>query len=164
MRLHVDEATGAAIVHDPHRQVLSAAVSVSHPAFALLDDSDRAVRVSRFGRLIAQLAQSGTCAALQVLEATIPDPAHGQLQWWEAHGRNDGGWAARQYETLLDQVRLDSSTHRTTISLALDLRAAAPGCQSCRRRHTGGGRGAPRGHGLPQPMPSATAGFARGAG
>jgi hypothetical protein len=125
MRLHVDEASGAAMVHDPHRQSLSAVLSVSHPAFALLDDSDRALRVSRFGRVIAQLAQSGTCAALQVLEATIPDPARGQLQWWETHGRDEGGWAARQYETLLEQVRLDSSTHRTTISLSLDLRGAA---------------------------------------
>ncbi len=125
MRLHVDETTGAAMIHDPHRQTLVAALSVTHPAFALLDDGDRAVRVSRFGRVIAQLAQSGTCAALQVLEATIPDPARGQTQWWEANGRHDGRWAATQYEALLDQVRLDSSTHRTTISLALDLKAAA---------------------------------------
>jgi hypothetical protein len=125
MRLHVDEVSGAAMIHDPHRQTLAAVLSVSHPAFALLDDSDRALRVSRFGRVISQLAQSGTCAALQVLEATIPDPARGQTQWWETRGRNDGGWAAAQYEALLDQVRLDSSTHRTTISLSVDLRAAA---------------------------------------
>src|SRR5580658_9556964 len=125
MRLHVDEASGAAMIHDPHRQTLAAVLSVSHPAFALLDDSDRALRVSRFGRVIAQLAQSGTCAALQVLEATIPDPARGQLQWWENNGHDDGGWAATQYGALLDQVRLDSSTHRTTVSLSLDLRVAA---------------------------------------
>ena len=125
MRLHVDQASGAVMIHDPHRQTLCAVLSVSHPAFALLDDSDRSLRVSRWGRVIAQLAHSGTCAALQVLEATIPDPARSQSEWWETHGSNDGGWAATQYQALLDQVRLDSSTHRTTISLSLDLRAAA---------------------------------------
>ena len=125
MRLHVDQASGAVLIHDPHRQTLCAVLSVSHPAFALLDDPDRSLRVSRWGRVIAQLADSGTCAALQVLEATIPDPARSQSDWWETHGRNDGEWAATQYQALLDQVRLDSSTHRTTVSLSLDLRAAA---------------------------------------
>ena len=125
MRLHVDESSGAAMVHDPHRHTLSAVLSVSHPAFALLDDTDRSLRVNRWGRVIAQLAQSGTCAALQVLEATIPDPARSQSDWWERNGHNDGEWAASQYEELLSQVRLDSFTHRTTISLSIDLRAAA---------------------------------------
>lgn len=125
MRLHIDEATGAAMIHDPHRRTLSAVLSASHPAFALLDDSDRTLRVSRWGRVLAQLAQSGTCAAVQVTEATIPDPARGQHEWWQTHGVHDDSWADRQYRQLLDQVRLDSSTHRTTISLSLDLHGAA---------------------------------------
>jgi hypothetical protein len=125
MRLHIDESSGAAMIHDPHRQTLTAVLLVSHPAFALLDDPDRALRVGRWGRVIAQLAQSGTCAALQVVEATIPDPARSQTDWWKKNGHDDGGWAATQYGALLDQVRLDSSTHRTTVSLSLDLRASA---------------------------------------
>jgi hypothetical protein len=125
MRLYVDEGSGAAMVHDPHRETLVAVLSVSHPAFALLDDPDRSLRVSRWGRVIAQLAQSGTCAVVQVLEATVPDPARSQGDWWETHGIRDGGWAATQYEGLLQQVRLDASTHRTTISLSLDLGATA---------------------------------------
>ena len=124
LRLHIDEATGAAMIHDPHRQTLTAVVPVSHPAFALLDDADRAGRVGRWGRVLAGLASSGTCAAVQVLESTVPDPARGQHEWWESHGRQDGGWADSQYQALLDQVCLDSSTHRTTISLSLDMRAA----------------------------------------
>jgi hypothetical protein len=138
MRLHVDEGSGAAMVHDPHRQTLSAVLSVSHPAFALLDDPDRSLRVSRWGRVIAQLAQSGTCAGLQVLEATIPDPARSQTDWWVKHGRNDGRWAATQYQGLLDQVRLDSSTHRTTISLSLDLRVVARAIKAAGRGIRGG--------------------------
>ncbi len=125
LRLHVDDISSAAMIHDPHRKTLTAVVSVSHQAFVLLDDPDRSLRVSRWGRVIAQLAQSGTCAAVQVLEATIPDPGRSQLDWWEAHGSHDGRWASAQYETLLQQVRLDSSGHRTTISLSLDLRRSA---------------------------------------
>lgn len=134
LRLHRDEETGAAMVHDPHRHTLTAVLSVSHPAFVLLDDDDRAQRVSRWGRVLAQLAQPGTCAAIQVLEATIPDPARGQSEWWEAHGTRDGAWAAVQYQELLGQARLDSSTHRTTISLSLDMRRSA-------RQITAAGRG-----------------------
>jgi len=125
LRLHIDEATGAAMIHDPHRRTLTAVLPVSHPAFALLDDADRAGRVGRWGRVLAGLASSGTCAAIQVLEATVPDPARGQHEWWDANGAHDGGWADTQYRALLDQVCLDSSTHRTTISLSVDLRAAA---------------------------------------
>ena len=77
LRLYLDEASGTAMVHDPHRQTLAAVLSVTHPAFALLDDADRAGRTGRWGRVLAGLASSGTCAGLQVLEATVPDPAAG---------------------------------------------------------------------------------------
>ena len=125
LRFHIDDASGAAMIHDPHRHTLTAVVSVSHPAFVLLDRDDRAQRVSRWGRVFAGLAQSGTCAALQVLEADVPDPGDGLVDWYHAHGRGRAGWADQQYRALLDQARLGSSTHRTTISVALDLEAAA---------------------------------------
>lgn len=133
MRLHTDQATGAAMIHDPHRHTLSVVVVVSHPAFALLDDADRAARVARWGRVLAHLAASGATATLQVLEASVPDPARGQQQWWEAHGNHQGGWAASQYEGLLDQVCLDSSRHRSTITLSLDMHAAARAIRSAGR-------------------------------
>jgi hypothetical protein len=41
------------MIHDPHRHTLTAVLSVTHPAFALLDDSDRAGRVGRWGRVVA---------------------------------------------------------------------------------------------------------------
>ena len=137
LRLHIDEASGAAMIHDPHRQTLTAAVSVSHPAFVLLDTDDRTQRVSRWGRVYASLAQTGTCAAIQVLEAAVPDPATGQVEWYEARGRHDDGWADRQYRTLLDQVRLAAGTHRTTFSLSLDMRAAARAIKAAGRGVTG---------------------------
>ena len=125
LRLWVDPVSAAAMIHDPHRRTLTAVVSVAHPAFVLLDPDERAQRVSRWGRVYAALAGSGTCAAVQVLEAAVPDPAVGPSEFYGAHGRRNGAWPDRQYRGLLDQVRLAAGTHRTTISLALDLRAAA---------------------------------------
>jgi hypothetical protein len=133
LRLHVDEPSGAAMIHDPHRHTLTAVIAVTHPAFALLDDSDRAGRVGRWGRVIAGLAASGTCAAVQVLEATVLDPGSGQREWWQEHRSPGGSWATDQYQALLDQIALDSSTHRTTVSLSLDLRAAARAVRSAGR-------------------------------
>jgi hypothetical protein len=125
LRFHHDAVSGAVMIHDPHRQTLTAVMSVSHPAFVLLDVDDRSQRVSRWGRVYAGVAQSGTCAAIQVLEATVPDPATGQAEWYQAHGVRDGGWADVQYQALLAQERLAAGTHRTTVSLSLDMRGAA---------------------------------------
>ena len=142
------------MIHDPHRQTLTAALSVSHPAFALLDDDDRAQRVSRWGRVIARWpspAPAPPCRCWRRRSPTRPRPdASGS----EAHGRRDGGWAATQYQTLLDQVRLDSSTHRTTISLSLDIRAAARAVKAAGGGVTRRGRGPARGHGQPRRRPS----------
>ena len=137
LRLHRDEPSGAVMIHDPHRQTFTAIVAVSHPAFVLLDSDDRAQRVSRWGRVYSSLAQSGSCATIQILEAAVPDPATGQVEWYEAHGRQDNGWPDRQYRTLLDQVRLGAGTHRTTISLALDMIACARAIKASGRGVTG---------------------------
>ena len=133
LRLHLDEPSDAAMIHDPHRHTLTAVISVTHPAFALLDDADRAGRVGRWGRVLAGLATTGTCAAVQVLEATVPNPASDQRDWWQRHRSQTQGWASEQYEALLDRVALDSSSHRTTISLSLDLRSASRAVRSAGR-------------------------------
>lgn len=125
LRLHNDAASGAVMIHDPHRQTLTAAIHVSHPAFVLLDSDDRVQRVARWARVYAALAHSATCAAIQILEAAVPDPSTGQFEWYASHGVRDGGWADTEYSNLLDQVRLHAGTHRTTVSLSLDMRAAA---------------------------------------
>ena len=138
LRLHLDEESGAVMVHDPHRESLTAILSVSHPAFALLDDADRTGRVARWGRVLAGLAGGGGCVSLQVLEATIPDPAVGPRDWWEAKGVRDAGFAATTYQALLDQVSLGSSTHRSTIALTLDLRGAARAVRAAGRGLRGG--------------------------
>jgi hypothetical protein len=125
LRFFVDEETGACMVHDPHRQTLSVTVGVSHPAYVLLSPSDQRSRVSAWGRLLASLSKSGYCSAVQVLEATVPDPGTGVNGWYDRHGTHDGGWADTNYAALLAQCSHGSSTHRTTITLSLDMRRAA---------------------------------------
>ena len=136
LRFHVDADTGAAMIEDPHRHTLTAVLAVSHPAFVLLDPSDQDSRVSRWGRVQAHLANSGTVATLQILEALVPDRGDSLQDYYAGYGTHDGGWADQQYAVLLEQTRLGSSTHRTTISLSLDMKAAAPAIKAA-----GGGTG-----------------------
>ncbi len=124
LRFYDDPATGACMIHDPRRQTIAAVLGVEHPAYVLLSPDEQAQRVSAWGRTLASLAQSGTCAALQILEATVPDPGTGIAGWYETHGVRDGGWADTQYKTLLQASTAGSSTHRTTISVALDMKRA----------------------------------------
>lgn len=125
LRFYNDPDTGACLIHDPHRQTLSAVLCVSHPAYVLLAPSDQANRVSNWGRVIASLAQTGTCSVLQVLESTIPDPGTKVAQWYEEQGTNLDDWPNAQYRDLLTQSSFGSSTHRTTITVALDMKKAA---------------------------------------
>src|SRR5207247_215042 len=125
LRVHVDETTGAAMVHDPHRQTLTATAVISHPAFVLLGPGEQERRFTGWGRVFAVLAATEQIATVQVLEATIPDTGREVLAHWRDHGRNTDQWAARCYGDLVAQAAPASSRHRTTISISLDLRRAA---------------------------------------
>ncbi len=116
---------GVVLVHDPHRHTLAAVVRVSHPAFVLLDGSEQSRRVGGWGRVLAGLAASGTCAGVQVLESVIPDPGRGVVGWWHEHGTSDESWPAAQYETLLATAAPTASTHRSLLTVVLDLKRAA---------------------------------------
>ena len=41
MRFYEDPQSAACMVHDPHRQVLSVTVAVTHPAYVLLSPGDQ---------------------------------------------------------------------------------------------------------------------------
>ena len=125
LRFYNDPDTGACLVHDPHRQTLSATIAVSHPAYVLLAPSSQRDRVATWGRVIASLAQTGTGALIQVLESTVPDPGTKVAQWYEEHGTGGRDWPNEEYQELLAQTSLGSSTHRTTITIALDMKKAA---------------------------------------
>lgn len=120
-----DPETGAAMIHDPHNQTLTAIIAVSHPAFVLLDPGEQERRVATWGRVLATTCRSGRIARLQVCERTLPDGGSGLVEWWRSHGTDDGSWTSNVYRELIDRAGPAGERHATTISLALDLRAAA---------------------------------------
>jgi hypothetical protein len=89
--------------------------------------------VSAWGRVLASLAQTGTCAVLQILESTIPDPGTKVAQWFEEHATHAADWSNEQYRALLAQSSFGSSTHRTTLTLTLDMKKAAPAIRAAGR-------------------------------
>lgn len=124
LRLVVDPSTGAALVHDPHAGTLSVTVPVTSTGFTLLDDADQARRVAGWGRVLATICRSGQVAALTVTERTLPGSGASLTDWWQANGTDDSGLPAKVYTELIDRAGPTAERHETTITLALDLRAA----------------------------------------
>lgn len=128
LREYTDPVTGAGMVHDPGASTLTAVVSITHPAFVLLDPGEQERRVDSWGRVLATVYRSGRVSMLQVLERTLPDSGTGLAEWWASHGTHDDTWASTTYWP----------------------RAAAPAlrrCLSCsrsRKRETSGARIKPR--------------------
>ena len=125
LREYEDPETGAGMIHDPHAGTLTAVCEVTHPAFVLLDPGEQERRVSSWGRVLATVCRSGRVATLQVLERTLPDSGTGLAEWWASHGADDGSWASTTYRELIDRAGPAGERHASTISLALDMGAAA---------------------------------------
>lgn len=125
LRMHLDPDTDAVMIHDPHNATLTALLEVGHPAFVLLDPGEQQRRVHAWGRVLATVCRSAHIARLQVLERTVPDSGTGLSQWWAQHGHDDGSWVSGVYRELIDRAGPAGERHITTLSLALDLRAAA---------------------------------------
>lgn len=125
LREHVDPETGAGMIHDPHQHTLTVVCEVRHPAFVLLDPAEQHRRVTAWGRVLATVCRSGRIATLQVLERTLPDSGTGLAEWWAAHGTRDGSWAATTYQELIERAGPAGERHATTLSLSLDMQAAA---------------------------------------
>lgn len=140
LRFHNDPVTGATMIHDPHRQTLTAVLTVDHPAYVLLGSDQQRDRVAAWGRVLAGLAQSGICSAVQVLESTIADDGSELVDWYETNGVGAGNWAADQYRRLLAGATRGASTHRTTLSLAVDMRRASKAIRDAGRGITGAAR------------------------
>jgi len=130
LRHWCDPATGAAMVHDPHRQTLTAVVEVTHPSFVLLDPGEQERRVQTWGRVLATTCRSGRIARMQVMERTLPDTGTGLADWWRLHGRDDNTLTSRIYKELIGRAGPASERHATTISLALDMKAASRSIRS----------------------------------
>ena len=116
--------TGAAMVHDPHAQTLTAVLGVTHPAFVLLDPGEQERRINGWGRVLATACRSGRIARLQVCERTLPDSGTGLAEWWARHGTDDESWPATTYRELIERAGPTGERHATTISIALDMNAS----------------------------------------
>lgn len=125
LRFFTDPDSGACMIHDPHRQTLAAVMRVTHPAYILLAPEQQQARVAAWGRALAGLASSGTCSGVQILESTICDGGEAVAGWYAEHGLPSNGWAAEEYRQLLSQSSSGVTTHRSTITLSLDMRRAA---------------------------------------
>ncbi|GAA5517977.1 hypothetical protein Lsed01_00394 [Demequina sediminis] len=120
-----DPETGAAMIHDPHAQTLTAVIGVTHPAFVLLDPGEQERRVSGWGRVLATACRSGRIARVQISERTLPDSGSGLAEWWTRYGKDDNTWPAVNYRELIGRAGPATERHATTISLALDMKACA---------------------------------------
>jgi hypothetical protein len=138
LRQWVDPESGAVMVHDPHQATLTAVVAVTHPAFILLDPGEQQRRVTSWGRVLATACRSGRIASLQVLERTLPDSGKGLAQWWAQHGRQNDSWTSTTYTELIDRAGPAGERHATTVSVCLDMKAAARAVRAA----GGGNRGA----------------------
>ncbi|MBN9152361.1 MULTISPECIES: SCO6880 family protein [Microbacterium] len=125
LREYNDPETGACMIHDPHAATLTVVCDVTHPAFVLLDPGEQERRVTTWGHVLATVCRSGRIATLQVLERTLPDSGTGLVEWWTTHGTPHGSWAADTYAELIERAGPAGERHATTISLSLDMNAAA---------------------------------------
>jgi hypothetical protein len=125
LREYDDPTTGAGMIHDPTASTLTGVLSVTHPAFVLLDPGEQERRVNAWGRVLATVCRSGRIAMLQVLERTLPNSGTGLAEWWASHGTHDESWASTTYSELIDRAGPAGERHATTLSLSLDMRAAS---------------------------------------
>ena len=125
LREWLDPETGAAMIQDPHTQTLTAIVGITHPAFVLLDSGEQERRVAGWGRVLATVCRSGRIARVQISERTVPSSGTGLAEWWARHGVDDSSWPAVTYKELIERAGPAGERHATTISLALDMHAAA---------------------------------------
>lgn len=125
LREFTDPETGAGMIHDPTAATLTAVVEVTHPAFVLLDPGEQERRVTGWGRVLATVCRSGRIGTVQVLERTLADSGTGLAEWWASHGTDDGSWTATTYAELIERAGPAGERHSTTVSLSLDMKAAA---------------------------------------
>ncbi|WP_107063236.1 SCO6880 family protein [Streptomyces sp. NRRL F-5193] len=116
--------SGAAAVHDPHAQTLTAVARVSSRAFALLDPATQTANVSAWGRALAGIARTGRVATVQVLERTVPNSGDSLARHWTEHGNPQTPVAGQIYTELLASAGPAAAPHEAYLAIALDLKAA----------------------------------------
>ncbi|MFJ7342392.1 SCO6880 family protein [Streptomyces sp. NPDC101110] len=152
-----DSANGAAAVHDPHQQTLTAVARVTSRAFALLDPATQNHNVNGWGRALAGIARTGHVATVQVLERTVPDSGDTLTRHWSQHGQPQTPVAGQIYSELVASAGPAAAPHETYLAISLDLKAA-------RRLISQAGGGLPGAFTVMEQTTSAIAQAARNAG
>ncbi|MFB7936108.1 SCO6880 family protein [Streptomyces sp. NPDC056049] len=116
--------SGAAAVHDPHGQTLTAVARVSSRAFALLDPATQTANVAAWGRALAGIARTGRISTVQVLERTVPNSGDSLTRHWTEHGNPHAPIAGQIYTELLASAGPAAAPHEAYLAIALDLKAA----------------------------------------
>ena len=119
-----DSSNGAAAVHDPHRQTLTAIAHVTSRAFALLDPATQNHNVNSWGRALAGIARTGHIATVQVLERTVPDSGDTLTRHWSQNGHTRTPVAGQIYSELVASAGPAAAPHETYLAISLDLKAA----------------------------------------
>lgn len=119
-----DSANGAAAVHDPQQQTLTAIARVTSRAFALLDPATQNHNVSSWGRALAGIARTGHISTVQVLERTVPDSGDTLTRHWTHNGRPNAPVAGQIYSELVASAGPAAAPHETYLAISLDLKAA----------------------------------------
>ncbi|MFH9612845.1 SCO6880 family protein [Streptomyces pratensis] len=119
-----DSANGAAAVHNPHQQTLTAIARVTSRAFALLDPATQNHNVNSWGRALAGIARTGHIATVQVLERTVPDSGDTLTRHWTQNGRPQTPVAGEIYSELVSSAGPAAAPHETYLAVSLDLKAA----------------------------------------
>ncbi|WP_329111685.1 hypothetical protein OG724_27915 [[Kitasatospora] papulosa] len=119
-----DSANGAAAVHDPHGQTLTAIARVTSRAFALLDPATQNHNVNSWGRALAGIARTGHIATVQVLERTVPDSGDTLTRHWTQNGHPETPVAGQIYSELVSSAGPAAAPHETYLAISLDLKAA----------------------------------------
>jgi hypothetical protein len=119
-----DSANGAAAVHDPHQQTLTAVARVTSRAFALLDPATQSHHVNGWGRALAGTARTGHVATVQVLERTVPDSGDTLARHWTRHGQPHAPVAGQIYSELVASASPAAAPHEIYLAISLDLKAA----------------------------------------
>ncbi|MEQ4608368.1 SCO6880 family protein [Streptomyces cavourensis] len=119
-----DSANGAAAVHDPNQQTLTAIARVTSRAFALLDPATQNHNVTSWGRALASIARSGHIATVQVLERTVPDSGDTLTRHWTQNGQPQTPVAGQIYSELVASAGPAAAPHETYLAISLDLKAA----------------------------------------
>lgn len=139
MKMHVDEATGAVMVHDPHKKTLAVTASVTSSSF-LLDNADKKNgKGNGYGRLLSTLGAADGVKLIQILVRSTADAGVDVRRYWARHrvqaGTDDPVQAS--YRDLLREAASFTERHETTITVVVDLKKI----KSAARSYGGGMNG-----------------------